>query len=38
LPIRLSAAVARATFEMPKAGPRYRAGLEFFDPDALGSR
>ena len=37
-PIRLSAAVAWATFEMPKAGPRYRAGIEFFDgdPDALG--
>jgi hypothetical protein len=33
-PIRLSAAVAWAAFEMPKAGPRYRAGLEFFDGDA----
>jgi hypothetical protein len=37
-PIRLSAAVAWAAFKMPKAGPRYRAGIEFFDgdPDALG--
>ena len=37
-PIRVSAAVAWAAFEMPKAGPRYRAGIEFFDgdPDALG--
>ena len=37
-PIRVNAAVAWATFEMPKAGPRYRAGIEFFDADvdALG--
>lgn len=37
-PIRINAAVAWAAFEMPKAGPRYRAGIEFFDGDvdALG--
>jgi hypothetical protein len=32
-PIRFSAAVAWASFEIPKGGPRYRAGIEFFDPD-----
>ena len=32
-PIRLSAGVAWAFFEMPKGVPRYRAGLEFFDAD-----
>jgi hypothetical protein len=32
--IRLTAGVAWASFEMPKAGPRYRAGLEFFDAEA----
>ena len=32
-PIRFSAGVAWATFEMPKEGPRYRAGIEFFDAD-----
>lgn len=32
-PIRFSAGVAWASFEMPKAGPRYRAGIEFFDAD-----
>jgi hypothetical protein len=32
-PLRFSAAVAWAAFEMPKAGPRYRAGIEFFSPD-----
>ena len=31
---RVSAGVAWASFEMPKAGPRYRAGIEFFDADA----
>ena len=37
-PIRVSAGVAWASFEMPKTGPRYRAGIEFFDGDqaALG--
>ena len=30
---RISAAVAWASFEIPKAGPRYRAGIEFFDAD-----
>jgi CHASE2 domain-containing sensor protein len=33
-PLRLSAAVAWASFEMPKGGPRYRAGLAFLDADA----
>ena len=32
-PVRISAVVAWAMFEIPKAGPRYRAGIEFFDPD-----
>ena len=32
--IRVAAAVAWAAFEMPKSGPRYRAGLEFFEADA----
>jgi hypothetical protein len=32
-PIRVAAGVAWASFEMPKAGPRYRAGIEFFDAD-----
>jgi hypothetical protein len=32
-PVRFSAAVAWASFEIPKGGPRYRAGIEFFDPD-----
>jgi hypothetical protein len=35
-PIRFSAGVAWAAFEMPKGSPapQYRAGLEFFDADA----
>jgi hypothetical protein len=33
-PIRFSAGVAWAAFEMPKTGPRYRAGIEFYDADA----
>jgi hypothetical protein len=33
-PARLSAVVAWASFEMPKGGPRYRAGLAFLDADA----
>ena len=33
-PVRVSGAIAWATFEMPKEGPRYRAGVEFFDADA----
>jgi hypothetical protein len=35
--IRFSAGVAWAAFEMPKSGPRYRAGIEFYDadPDAM---
>jgi hypothetical protein len=37
-PIRFNAGVAWAAFEMPKGGPRYRAGIEFYDaePDAVG--
>jgi hypothetical protein len=31
--IRFSAGVAWAAFEMPKGGPRYRAGIEFYDAD-----
>lgn len=36
-PVRFSAGVAWSAFELPKAGPRYRAGIEFFDadPDAV---
>ena len=33
-PIRCMAGVAWAAFEMPKSGPVYRAGIEFFDADA----
>jgi hypothetical protein len=33
-PIRLMAGVAWAAFEMPKSGPVYRAGIEFYDADA----
>jgi hypothetical protein len=33
-PIRLNAGVAWAAFEMPKSGPVYRAGIEFFDAEA----
>jgi hypothetical protein len=32
-PVRFSAAVAWASFEIPKGAPRYRAGIEFFDAD-----
>ena len=32
-PSRFSAAVAWASFEIPKGAPRYRAGIEFFDAD-----
>jgi len=36
-PLRFSASVAWAAFELAKTGPRYRAGIEFFDaePEAL---
>src|SRR5206468_230783 len=36
-PIRFSAGVAWASFELAKTGPRYRAGIEFFDaePEAV---
>ena len=33
-PLRFAAGVAWAAFEMPKAGPQYRAGIEFFDAEA----
>lgn len=33
-PLRFAAGVAWAAFEMPKAGPHYRAGIEFFDAEA----
>jgi PilZ domain-containing protein len=33
-PLRFGAAVAWASFELAATGPRYRAGLEFFDADA----
>jgi hypothetical protein len=33
-PIRFSAGVVWAAFEMPKEGPQYRAGIEFYDADA----
>lgn len=32
-PLRFSAGVAWASFEIPKAGVRYRAGIEFVDAD-----
>jgi hypothetical protein len=32
-PLRLSGAIAWASFEIPKSGVRYRAGVEFLDPD-----
>jgi hypothetical protein len=33
-PLRFNGAVAWASFELASTGPRYRAGLEFFDADA----
>ena len=33
-PIRFVAGVAWAAFEMPKGGPQYRAGIEFYDAEA----
>jgi hypothetical protein len=37
-PVRFSGIVAWASFEMPKEGPRYRAGISFYDasPEAVG--
>ncbi len=35
-PLRFSAGVAWASFEMPKSGVRYRAGIEFYDADPTG--
>jgi len=32
--VRFSAQVAWSALELPKAGPRYRAGIQFFDADA----
>ena len=36
-PVRFNGVVAWATFEMPKDGPRYRAGINFYDaaPDMV---
>jgi PilZ domain len=31
--LRFAAGIAWAAFEMPKAGPHYRAGIEFFDAE-----
>lgn len=33
--LRFNAAVAWATFELPKEGPRYRAGIQFQDANAV---
>jgi hypothetical protein len=33
-PLRLTASIAWAAFEIPKSGPRYRAGMAFIEPDA----
>jgi hypothetical protein len=30
-PVRFNGVVAWASFEMPKEGPRYRAGINFYD-------
>lgn len=35
-PVRIGAVVAWAAFEIPKTGPRYRAGIEFLEPDQAG--
>ena len=32
-PIRIGSVIAWAAYELPKSGPRYRAGVEFFDAD-----
>jgi CheY-like chemotaxis protein len=32
-PVRIGSVIAWAAFELPKAGPRYRAGVEFLDGD-----
>ena len=36
-PVRVNGVVAWASFEMPKEGPRYRAGINFYDaaPDMV---
>ena len=36
-PVRFNGVVIWATFEMPKEGPRYRAGINFYDaaPDIV---
>jgi hypothetical protein len=31
--IRIGSVIAWAAYELPKSGPRYRAGVEFFDAD-----
>ena len=35
-PLRIGSVIAWAAFELPKSGPRYRAGVEFFDADQAG--
>jgi hypothetical protein len=35
-PIRIVSTVAWAAFEIPKTGPRYRAGIEFLEADQTG--
>jgi CheY-like chemotaxis protein len=35
-PLRIGSVIAWAAFELPKSGPRYRAGVEFFDADQTG--
>lgn len=35
-PVRIGSVIAWAAFELPKAGPRYRAGVEFLDSDQTG--
>jgi hypothetical protein len=32
-PIRIGSVIAWAAFELPKGNTRYRAGVEFLDPD-----
>jgi hypothetical protein len=32
-PVRIGSVIAWAAFELPKGGPRYRAGVEFLDAD-----
>ena len=34
-PLQVNGEIAWAMFEMPAGGPRYRAGVAFFSPDAV---